>query len=187
MSSERPPKEPIVDERPRKPRRMGAAFGDERAECTDFVESLRNKDPAPGEAKFIEAAVRATCEGEGIGDVLPPFSTSRRNALLMAVSGGLSPGEWWAELLLIPLVDARGVAGAVSGNSGGVIFIGRGNKDARCFRRPNPKRPELGLEVSRGLGVFSKDTCPPELPSDRDDSEARGTGRDSVEVPSADS
>lgn len=48
----------------------------------------------------------------------------------------------------MPLVDARGVAGAVSGNSGGVIFIGNGNRDARClFRRLNPKRPEPVLGV----------------------------------------
>jgi len=88
--------------------------------------------------------------------------------------------------VLMPLVEARGVAGAVSGNSGGVIFIGSGNNDARGFRRPNPKRPELVLVVSRGFGVFSKETWPPELPSERDDSEARGgTGKDSVEVPSA--
>ena len=91
-SSERPPKEPMVDERPRIPRRMGVAFGDERADWIDFVESLRNNDPAAGEPRFIEAAVRAICEGEGIGDDLP-FSRSCRRALLMAVSGGLSPGE----------------------------------------------------------------------------------------------
>ena len=88
----------------------------------------------------------------------------------------------------MPLVEARGVAGAVSGNSGGVIFMGRGKRDARCFRRPNPKRPELPLDVSRGFGVLSNEMCPPELPSERDDSEARGgTGRDKVEVASADS
>jgi hypothetical protein len=87
--------------------------------------------------------------------------------------------------LLIPLVEARGVAGAVSGNSGGVIFMGRGKRDARCFRRPK-KRPELVLEeVKRGFGVFSNETCPP-LPSEREDSEARGgTGNDNVEVPSS--
>jgi len=93
MSSERPPKEPIVDERPRMPRRMGAAFGDERAEWIDLVESLRNRDPAAGEARFIEAAVKATCDGEGMGDALPPFSRSCMRALLIAVNGGLSPGE----------------------------------------------------------------------------------------------
>jgi hypothetical protein len=72
---------------------MGVAFGDERAEWTDFVESLRNRDPTAGEAMFIEAAVRATCEGDGIGDALPPFSRSYMRLLLMAVNGGLSPGE----------------------------------------------------------------------------------------------
>lgn len=85
----------------------------------------------------------------------------------------------------MPLVEARGVAGAVSGNSGGAIFIGNGNKDARClFRRPNPNRPELALGVWRGLGVCSNEMWPPELPSDRDDSDALGTGKDSEEVPS---
>lgn len=104
----------------------------------------------------------------------------------MAVSGGLSaPGEWWAEWLLMPLVDARGVAGAVSGNSGGVIFTGSGNKDARCFLRPNPKRLELSLGVCRGLGVFSNETWPVELPSEREESDWRGTGSDNEDVPSA--
>lgn len=88
----------------------------------------------------------------------------------------------------MPLVDARGVAGAVSGNSGGVIFIGNGNKDARClFRRLNPKRPEPVLGVKCCFWGCSKETWAPELPSDREDSEALGTGRDSVDVTSLDS
>ena len=90
--------------------------------------------------------------------------------------------------MLIPLVDARGVAGAVSGNSGGVIFIGSGNKDARClFRLLNPKRPDPDLGVVCIFGVVSKETWAPELPSDRDDSEPLGTGRDNEDVMSADS
>lgn len=188
-SSERPPSEPMVEDRPRKPRRIGApALGEERDERTDFVESFRSKVPDTGEARFIEAALRATCEGEGIGGVFVPSWGPCRRPLLMAVRGGLSPpGEWWAEPLLMPLVDARGVAGAVSGNSGGGIFIGRGNKDARCFLRPKPNRPEPDFCVWRGLGVFSNDTWPAELPSERDESDTRGTGRDRVEVPSADS
>jgi hypothetical protein len=40
------------------------------------------------------------------------------------------------------------------------------------------------LGDARGFGVCSKETWPPELPSDRDDSDALGgTGRDSEEVP----
>lgn len=78
------------------------------------------------------------------------------------------------------------MAGAVSGNSGGVIFIGKGNKEARCLlRRPKRKRPEcvLGEDLEEGLGVISNEIWPPELPSERDDSEARGgTGRDSEDV-----
>lgn len=60
----------------------------------------------------------------------------------------------------MPLVEARGVAGAVSGNSGGEIFMGSGNNDARCFLRPKPKREELGLVVvvGRGFGVCSNET-----------------------------
>ena len=85
----------------------------------------------------------------------------------------------------MPLVETRGVAGAVLGNSGGAIFIGNGNKDARClFRRPNPKRDEPDLGVGRGLGVCSKETWPPELSSDRDDSEALGTDSECDDVPS---
>ena len=56
------------------------------------------------------------------------------------------------------LVDARGVAGAVSGNLGGDIFIGSGNKDARClFRRGNLKRA-LAFEAICGFGAFAKVT-----------------------------
>jgi hypothetical protein len=75
----------------------------------------------------------------------------------------------------MPLVEARGVAGAVSGNSVGSVFIGTGNRDARCLRRPKLKRPEPleVLGVRWGLGGFSKETCPPELASEREDSEAR--------------
>jgi hypothetical protein len=74
----------------------------------------------------------------------------------------------------------------VSGNSGGGIFIGNGNNDARClFRRPKPNRPEPDFWLGRGFGVCSKETWPWELPSDRDDSDALGTGRDSEETPSA--
>jgi hypothetical protein len=72
-SSERAPREPMVDERPRMPRRMGPlVFGEERAERIDLVESLRNKEPAPGEAKFREVAARATCDAEGTGGVWVP-------------------------------------------------------------------------------------------------------------------
>lgn len=127
------------------------------------------------------AAVKANCDGEGIGDGLSPLSSSR--GWCMAVKGGLSaPGEWWAEPLLMPLVDTRGVAGAVSGNSGGVIFMGRGNSEGRCFLRAKKLRPELCLGVWRGLGVFSNETWPVELPSDRDESDWRGTGSDGVDM-----
>jgi hypothetical protein len=79
------------------------------------------------------------------------------------------------------------VAGAVSGNCGGSIFIGSGNKDARCLRRPKLKRAEPVLGGWNGRGVFSKETWPPELPSDREDCEARGSGRARVVVLSTDS
>lgn len=71
-SSDRPPREPIVDERPRAPSRNGPlTCGEERAEWIDFVESLRNKEPAPGEARFRVFAARAA---EGIGGVSAPDS-----------------------------------------------------------------------------------------------------------------
>ena len=119
---------------------------------------MRRRAPTSGEARFTLAAAKATCDEEGTGDAFEPFSRSKR--WWMAVKGGLSgPGEWWVELLLTPLVDWRGVAGAVSGNSGGVTFIGRGNKDARGFFRPNPKRPDpVFLEECCGFGVLSNET-----------------------------
>ena len=75
-SSDRAPNEPIVEERPLRARRIGAAFGDERDEWTDLVESLRSSPEAAGEARFIDAAASATWEGEGIGGGLAPFSRS---------------------------------------------------------------------------------------------------------------
>ena len=63
--------------------------------------------------------------------------------------------------------------------------MGSGNNDARCFLRPKPKRPELSLVVGRCLGGFSKETWPVELPSEREDSDWRGTGSDKEEMPSA--
>ena len=65
--------------------------------------------------------------------------------------------------------------------------MGRGKRDARCFRRPKVKRPEPMRGGGCGRGVCSKETWPPELPSDRDDSDARGTGRPSADVLSSDS
>lgn len=64
----------------------------------------------------------------------------------------------------------------MSGNCGGSIFIGSGNKDARCFRRPKPNREEPTRAGCEGREVVSKEMCPPELPSDRDDSEALVAG-----------
>lgn len=95
-SSDRPPKDPIVADRPLSPNRIGAPpFGEEREERTDLVESFRSKAPTPGEAKFIEAAARATWDGEGMGGVLVPFSRPWSRAWFIAVKGGLSPvGEW---------------------------------------------------------------------------------------------
>jgi hypothetical protein len=49
----------MVDDRPLRARRMGAVLGDEREDRTDLVESLRSS-PEAGEARFIEAAARAT-------------------------------------------------------------------------------------------------------------------------------
>lgn len=59
-----------------------------------------------------------------------------------------------------------------SGKCEGSIFMGSGNKDFRCFRRPKVKRAEP-CRGGDGLGVCSKLTCPPELPSDREESDAR--------------
>jgi hypothetical protein len=148
------------------------------------VESFRNREPEPGEARFREFAARATCDAEGTGGVwAPDLPCSRRRA----VNGGLLVGEWCGEPELRPPVEARGVAGAVSGNCGGSIFMGRGNKDARCFRRPNVKRAEPVRGGCCGRGVCSKEMWPPELPSDREDCEARGSGRARVVVLSTDS
>lgn len=81
------------------------------------------------------------------------------------------------EPVLMPPVEARGVAGAVSGNWGGSIFMGRGNRDARCFRRPKPKRVEPMRCGAAGRVLVSNETCPPELPSEpREDSDARCVG-----------
>ena len=70
-SSERPPKDPIVDDRPRRPRRKGGpTLGDDREDCTDFVESFLSR-ALPGAAKFMDAAARVTCDGEGSGGGVP--------------------------------------------------------------------------------------------------------------------
>jgi hypothetical protein len=88
----------MVEDRPRNPRRAGApTWGDEREERTDLVESVRNSEPAAGEARFMEAAARATCVEEGISVVSPPCSGRRGCASLMAVRGGLSGLSDWAE------------------------------------------------------------------------------------------
>ena len=96
-------------------------------------------------------------------------------------------GECWVEVVLLAPVEARGVAGAVSGNCGGSILVGNGNNDARCFRRPTPKRAEPVLDVCEGRGVWSKEMCPPELPSDFEDSDSRVAGGARELVLSADS
>ena len=137
LSSDMPPSEPMVEERPRRPARLGG-WGEERAERTDVDELLRKREPVPGEARFKELAAKATCEAEGKGGVCVPLSPS---VYRRAVRGGLPVGEP-GELVLMAPVEARGVAGAVSGNWGGSIFMGSGNRDARCFRRPKPKRAE---------------------------------------------
>lgn len=137
LSSDLPPSEPIVEDRPRNPMRLGGC-GEERAERADLEESLRYSEPRPGEPKFSEFAARATCDAEGSGGVCVPFSPSVNRR---AVRGGLPVGEP-GEPVLMPPVEARGVAGAVSGNCGGSIFMGRGKREARCFRRPKPKRVE---------------------------------------------
>lgn len=145
--------DPIVDDRPRNPRRTGwLAFGDDRDEWTDLVESFLSNCEEPGAAKFIDAAANATCEGDGRGLCAPPSSDVI--VRWTAVKGGLyPPGELVAEVELRALVDARGVAGAV----GGSIFIGTGNNDARClFRRGSLNRPVLTVEDGFGRGGLTK-------------------------------
>ena len=75
LSSDTPPNEPIVEERPRNPIRLGGC-GEDRAERTDLDESLRKREPAPGEARFNEVAAKATCEADGNGGVCVPLSPS---------------------------------------------------------------------------------------------------------------
>ena len=60
-SSERPLKDPIVADRPLNPSRIGPPpFGEDSEERADLVESVRSRAPTPGEARFIDAAARAT-------------------------------------------------------------------------------------------------------------------------------
>lgn len=90
-SSDRASNEPIVDERPRSPKRAAPLlFPEEWAERDDLYESLRRRVPEPGEAKFKAPAARATCDARGIGGVCAPESpwSTRR-----AVSGGLPGGD----------------------------------------------------------------------------------------------
>lgn len=54
--------------------------------------------------------------------------------------------------------------------------MGRGNNDARCFRRPKVKRPVAVRAGWLGRWGFSKETWPPELPSDLEDSDALVAG-----------
>ena len=69
-SSERPPIEPMVDERPLSPTRgWPLGFGDDRADRVDRYESLRKREPEPGEGRFKAPAARATCDEEGTGGV----------------------------------------------------------------------------------------------------------------------
>jgi len=89
--SDRPPIDPMVDERPLSPMRAEPLlFGEVRADRVDLYESLRKRVPGPDEAKFKAPAARATCDAEGTGGVCAPDSpwVKRR-----AVKGGLSVGE----------------------------------------------------------------------------------------------
>ena len=78
-SSDCAPSEPIVDDRPRSPRRTAGAltWGEEREERTDLVESFRNSEASAGEARFAEGIVWAGCEGEGTSGVRTSWSPSR--------------------------------------------------------------------------------------------------------------
>lgn len=81
-----------MEERPRRPKRLAPlVLVVETAERIDLVESLRNRKPEPGEARFIEVAARATCDAEGMGGVWVPGSPWFRRR---AVKGGLPVGEW---------------------------------------------------------------------------------------------
>lgn len=75
-SSDMPPREPMVDERPRRPNRFGRVLGEDCADWMDLWESLRKSGPGCDEDRFMLAAVKATCDGEGMGDVLDAFSRS---------------------------------------------------------------------------------------------------------------
>lgn len=133
----------------------------------------------PVAVRFKPAATIAILEGEGISGVAVPSSGS--NCLRFAV-GGLSPlGEWVCDVVLRALVEARGVAGAVSGNSGGDIFIGRGNNDFCFFSfRRNPNLVDGVLDALYGFGVCSNETWPAELASERDESDTLGTEREDL-------
>lgn len=80
--------------------------------------------------------------------------------------------------MLIPLVDARGVAGAVSECSeGGGILTGRGNNGLSFLvLRIRKRLVRFDLGVFCGFGWFAKLMWSPELASERDDSDNLGWG-----------
>ena len=86
----------------------------------------------------------------------------------MAVRGGLyvPSGDWRGEGTLTALVDARGVAGAVSGNSGGAgILTGSGNSDLRfCSLFFLDRRKKVECDVFKA-GFL----CSPVLSIERDE------------------
>lgn len=63
--------EPIVDDLPRLPSRMGGAKpGDDLADRADVVESVRSNG-LPGAASFKDVIASAECDGDGSGDGSP--------------------------------------------------------------------------------------------------------------------
>lgn len=145
-SSDGRPKELIVEDRSRKPnRRGGARTGEDLAECVELLESLRNRLVA-GAAKATEDFASAAWVGELSGDVNCANCAASVWRRWSAVTGvwrwGL--GVIRSDLVEKPLVEALGVAGAVSGNSGGGgILTGSGKSDLRLFRRGSLKNDEV--------------------------------------------
>ena len=126
--------DPIVDDRPRLPKRIGGSkAGEEAVDRAEVVESVRNIG-LPGPANFKDVTASAECDGDGIGDGSPYFVWPSYKGRSSGESRAFAVARDRVGEVDVPaLVDARGVVLDFGTESGGGIFTGTGNSDPLFF------------------------------------------------------
>lgn len=159
--------EPIVEDRPRRPKRRVFRDGEDLADRAEVVEFFRPSVP-PRPPRLVEEAIGWPKEGEGSGE--PDPGTVAQALCAQAGECSIDSGA--------ALVETRGVPPVTGLGPGNCTLSGKGNRGVGVFlRRFGRRKKVVVVETVCVVVVVAYAIVSPLLPSEREDSESREMGR----------